>query len=223
MCEQVREAAAVRLLTGEAPDPEVDAHWAECPACAEEIARLTPLPGLLAMAAGQVELMDEPAPGEALLERLLWAASAENRRRRFRVVALAAAGVAAAALVAVPVAITVTHSSNPPAVAIQGPHPVQASATNASTGVWGQVTLARSSWGSAMTLRVTGVHAGTSCTVVVVTKDGTRQTAATWWAEKYPGPATVNGTVAADVPTISHVDLVDTASGKLLLTVPVGT
>ena len=98
-----------------------------------------------------------------------------------------------------------------------------ATATNLSTGVSGQVTLARSSWGSAMTLQVRGVRAGTSCTVVVVTKNGTRQTAATWWAQVYPGPATVDGTVAADVPTISRVDLLDTASGQVLLTVPVSS
>jgi hypothetical protein len=56
---------------------------------------------------------------------------------------------------------------------------------------------------------------------VVVTKDGVRQTAATWWAQEYPGPATVDGNVAADVPEIAHVNLVDTASGVVLLTLPV--
>ena len=71
-----------------------------------------------------------------------------------------------------------------------------------------------------MNLKVTGVQAGTSCTVVVVTKDGTRQTAATCWAQEYPGPASVDGTVAADVPAIDHVELVDTASGKVLLRLP---
>ena len=98
---------------------------------------------------------------------------------------------------------------------------VHATASDPSSGVWGKVTIARSSWGSAVDLTVTGVEAGTSCTVVVVTKDGSRQTAATWWAQEYPGPASVEGTVAAGLPTIDRVDLVDTASGKVLLALPV--
>lgn len=218
-CEQVREAAAVGLLTGEALDPEVEAHIEDCAGCSTELASLVPLPDLLAVAAPAVELMDAPPPGDAMLRRLLDAAAAERRRRRLRAVAMAVGSVAAVALVAVPVAVAVNHHDQTTIVAQA--QEVHASASNATTGVWGDVTLAKSSWGSSVALEVTGVQAGTSCTVVVVTKDGTRQTAATWWAHEYPGPASVDGTVAAALPAIDHVDLVDDASGAVLLKLPV--
>jgi predicted anti-sigma-YlaC factor YlaD len=217
-CEQVREAAAVRLLTGGAPDPEVETHLAGCELCRADLARLAALPGLLAGAASQVALLDEPPPGEAMLERLLAAAAAERRRRRSRFRLVAAASVAALALVAVPTTIVLATRSD--GVGTVQADKIRASASDPASGVSGQVTLARSSWGSAVNLKVTGVQAGTSCTVVVVTKDGTRQTAATWWAQEYPGPASVDGTVAADVPAIDHVELVDTASGRVLLSLP---
>jgi hypothetical protein len=214
-CEQVRESAAVRLLTGGPPDPEVEAHLADCDLCSAQVARLAPLPDLLASAASQVDLLDAPTPGDAMLERLLAAAAAERRSRRMRLRRIAAAGVAAAALLAVPTAVVVAHHGSGQAQQDS----VSATAANPATGISGHVELARSSWGSEMTLKVTGVQEGTSCTVVVVTKDGSKQTAATWWAQ-YPGPATVNGTVAADVPAIARVDLVDSASGEVLLALP---
>jgi predicted anti-sigma-YlaC factor YlaD len=217
-CEQVREAGAVRLLTGGPPDPEVEAHVADCVGCRAELDQLAPLPGLLAMASTAVEQMQAPSD-DAMLERLLSAAAAERHRRRVRTAVVAVVGVAAAALIATPVAIIAANRDQTPAVSVADQ--VHASASDPSSGVWGKVTIARSSWGSAVNLTVTGVEAGTSCTVVVVTKDGSRQTAATWWAQEYPGPASVEGTVAAGLPTIDHVDLVDTASGKVLLALPV--
>jgi len=219
-CEQVRESAAVRLLTGGPPDAAVEAHVEDCAGCRAELDLMTPLPGLLATAAAAVEQLDAPPPSDELLERLLNAAAYERHRRRRRSAFVAVVGVAAAALIAVPVAVAATHrNDSPPGSTISDR--VHASATNAVTGVSGDVTLGRSSWGSAVDLTVSGVQAGTSCTVVVVTKDGSRQTAATWWAQEYPGPASVEGTVAAGLPTIDHVELVDTASGKVLLALPV--
>jgi hypothetical protein len=218
-CEQVREAAAVRLLTGGPPDPDVEVHVADCPGCRAELEQLAPLPELLAMATPAVEEMLSEPSDDAMLERLLSAAAAERHRRRVRAAVVAVAGVAAVALVATPVAVVAANRDHKPSVSVADQ--VHASASSASTGVWGNVTIARSSWGSAVNLTVSGVEAGTSCTVVVVTKDGSSQTAATWWAQEYPGPASVEGTVAAGLPTIDHVDLVDTASGKVLLALPV--
>ena len=94
-CEQVREAAAVRLLTGGPPDPEVEAHVADCVGCRAELDQLAPLPGLLAMASTAVEQLQAPPPDDALLERLLSAAAAERHRRRVRAGVIAVVGVAA--------------------------------------------------------------------------------------------------------------------------------
>jgi hypothetical protein len=216
-CETVLEAGAVGLLTGSPPDPDVQEHLDGCATCRAELAELAPLPGLLASAAAQVAEMDEQPPGDALLERLLAAASAERRSRRHRLRMIAVSSIAALAVVLVPTALVLANrSAPPPAVAADK---VQAQASDHASGIFGQVTLARSAWGSAMTLHVNGVPTGTQCTVVIVTRSGARETAMTWWVQ-YPGPATVQGTVAADVPAIASVDLVQTGSGKVLLRMP---
>ena len=217
-CETVREAGALGLLTGSPPDPEVQRHLDGCPACRDELSELAALPGLLAGAAIQVGLMNEPPPGDALLERLLAAASAERWSRRHRIRLVAVSSVAALAVVLVPTAVVLASRSNPAPVVAAGT--VHARATDPASGIVGDVTLARSAWGSAVTLDVSGVPTGTSCTVVVITRDGARETASTWW-KQYPGPVTVDGTVAADLPAIARVDLVETGSGKVLLQLPV--
>ena len=49
-CQDVREAASVALLT-RAPEPGVvSEHLADCAACREELAELSPLVGLLSLA-----------------------------------------------------------------------------------------------------------------------------------------------------------------------------
>ena len=89
------------------------------------------------------------------------------------------------------------------------------SATDASTGVSGEVKVWKSAWGSDLSVSVSGVRSGTRCTIVVVTKDGTSQTAASW-AASYTGTAQVRGNVAAPVSSIARIEIVDD-TGKVLL------
>ncbi len=211
-CEEVRESAAVALLMRTEQDADVTEHLAGCDLCRAELARLAPLPGLLGMLEADDLAAADPA-GTQLLDRLLAAATRERHRLRTRVLAVAAAFIL---VLAVPLAVLVAKSlggSTPTQV------PVAAAfawhATDPATGVSGQAEGFRSSWGSNLDVSIAGVPAGTRCTVVVVTKDGQQQTAATWVAS-YSGTAHVKGTVAAAWKSIAHVDIVDD-TGKVLL------
>jgi predicted anti-sigma-YlaC factor YlaD len=215
-CDDALESAAVALLTGEPAPTEVDAHLADCASCREELARLAPLPGLLS----SLELADlnlpqnaEPA-GPGLLDRLLAAAARDRRRRRAGILAVAAAVIA---LLIVPAGIWGTqqlrHSTT--VVAVPTPAQISWSATDVSTGVSGKAQVWKSAWGSGLSVSVSGVASGTNCTIVVRTKDGTSETAASWKAS-YTGTAQVRGNVAAPVSTIVGIDIVDD-TGKVLL------
>jgi hypothetical protein len=216
-CDTALEAVAVRLLTSGPAEPDVDAHVASCASCRDEVARLTPLPGLLESAAADIDLLGQPPPGDALLARLLAAAAEERRERRRAWRFVAAAAAALVLLVPVGVWTWDHHSGSPGAVsASQG---FSTMAHDPSTGVTGHVQLTAAAWGSTLAMSISGVTQGTRCTLVVVTSDGSRQTAATWQAS-YRGTAHVQGTVAAPMDTIARVDVVDSTSGRVLLRVP---
>jgi predicted anti-sigma-YlaC factor YlaD len=215
ICEDVRAEAAVALLTGDPVSDEVSEHLDSCPECREELHGLGPLPGLLAMLDEQDVAASEPDP--VLLDRLLSAASAERRRRRARLLSAAAAAVL---VLVVPLGVwgVVQFKNRPPAVTSAtptAPAAIDRTASDASTGIKGEVKVWKSAWGSDLTVSISGVRAGTRCTVVVITADGQSETAATWEAS-YSGTAQVRGNVAASVSAISRIDIVDD-TGKVLL------
>lgn len=210
-CDDVRAEAAVALLTGDALPGEVDEHLAGCPECREEMAGLAPMPGLLAML--DVADLDAVEPvGSALLDRLLGAAAEERRSRRARVFAIAAAIVL---VLAVPLgvwgAVQLRNHPTAPVVAAA----IDWKGTDVTSGITGEVKVWKSAWGSDLAVSISGVRAGTRCTVVVFTADGRSETAATWQAS-YTGTAQVQGNVAAAVSAIARVDIID-ATGKVLL------
>jgi predicted anti-sigma-YlaC factor YlaD len=212
-CESVREAAAVALLTREPLDADVREHLAGCAGCRDEVAQLGELPPLLDDAAEAFAASDTVAPS-GLLDRMLAAAAdrrAARRRRTLRATVLAAAA-AVVVLILVPGGAYVWSQHN----AVPGFH---GSATSSASGVTAQLDLRPADVGTSLSMSISGVHPGTECTLVVHTKDGGSQTAATW-AASYTGTAHVSGTVAAAVPTVSSVDVVDQATGAVLVQVP---
>jgi hypothetical protein len=213
-CESVRESAAVALLTREPLGPEEAEHLAGCDLCRAQVDVLAPLPGLLASAPADLEdLLTAPPPGDALLERLLAAVRRRRARRRRALVLSAAAAVVA--LVVVPLGVWLSVGRGAPAA-------IDTTVTNSATGVTGHVQLAAGDWGTTLTMDVSGVDRGTLCTIAVVTDTGGKQVAATWEAKDY-GTAQVRGTVAAPLTQIARVDVVDDASGRVLVEVPVRT
>lgn len=222
-CTKVREDAATVLLTGSVFDVQTVDHLKECDACRRDLDSLAALPALLAMA---VDPAIPPSSDDALpIDRLLEAAARIQRRRRRRTVL----AVAAATLVvlALPTALLVNRGTEvPPASAnTQGTGTttpavsVQRAASNANTGVKGKVTLRAAAWGSDLTFALRGVPSGTECTLVVVSADGSRESAARWHAD-YEGTAHVTGAVSAPLAEIDHVE-VTTQEGDVILRVPV--
>jgi hypothetical protein len=109
----VRQELAAYALGGLDPAEAaaVEEHLASCPACAAELARLEPLPGLIARAEG----LEIPEPPAALEERLLDRVAASRPRRSRRrarrpagLRALAATALAGVALGAGATALALT-------------------------------------------------------------------------------------------------------------------
>jgi len=214
-CEEALGSAAVALLGGDRVDADVEAHLGGCDSCRAELAGLQPLPGVLGrLDPADLALLDASAPaGTALLDRLLAAAARDRRRRRAAVLAVAAAVIA---LILVPGAIwAVSRLHTSAAITTARPAQISWSATDASTGISGKAQAWASAWGSDLSVSISGVRSGTQCTIVVVTKDGATQTAASWKAS-YAGTAQVRGNVAAPVTAIAGIEIVDDTGHVLL-------
>lgn len=224
----MREDAATALLTGEALAASTADHLSHCDACRRDIASLGALPALLVLLgrAGDPELTlssDGMLPIDRLLEA---AARIQVRRRRRTVLAIAAA---AAMLIALPTVLFLSgNSTTPPSAATSEvtrtttpAASVQRAASNESTGVEGKVTLNATAVGSDLTFALRGVPPGTECTLVVVSADGSRESAARWLAD-YEGTAHVSGAVSTRLADIDHVD-VKTQDGSIVLSIPVSS
>ena len=211
-CQQVQEELSIALLRRQPLDAEITAHCNMCPTCAADAQRLQPLVELLAAPERQAVLVGEQLRPEAL-DRLLAEASRRAHRRRGRWLVAVAAAVA----LLVPLGVVALHQISK-APTVEAVDRIVRSATNPATGVSAQVKVWPAEFGSGLNVSLTGVPAGTKCTLSVVKKDGTRQTAATWWAS-YQGAASVDGTVAASIKDIDRLEVLNDA-GQVLVPVP---
>ena len=190
----------------EAPDRmSVEAHLAQCPACREELAALAPLPGLMSRLSIEEALAGPPAIDDAMLERLLAAASRERRGARQRrwlsavaaaVVAVGgtAAGVASYRAVTGPDLHTVSASSGPVHMTVQ---------------------LAAATTGTSVTLHLSGVHAEERCSLIAVSDHGDREVAG-WWEATYAGTAVIKGTTSIRYSHLAQL-VVETGDGHQLV------
>ncbi|MDH6109741.1 anti-sigma factor RsiW [Kitasatospora sp. MAP12-15] len=202
-----------------------EAHLAHCPQCAAELAELGELKPLLAELAGSGTADPLPAPGPRLLEGLLGEVRAVRRRRRSRRLALVAA--AAVLVVGGPgVTAAVLDAGSHPAVQAGMLH--SATATTAAGAVSATVGVTDKAWGSAVTLRLDGVSGPRECDLVAVSTSGQRQTVTSW----YIGPTGYGSGPAQELRTaggagfhaadISHFDVQDLATGRVLVSIPTG-
>jgi hypothetical protein len=209
------ECQAIRLELGAyvlgaldaAERDQVAAHLERCADCSRELARLAPLPGLLARVPGPQladAADDEPQGAERLLAEL-----ARIRKRRRRVVA----AIAMACVVAVFGGFGLTRTLGPSAA-----HPTVISAASASTHVSGRIALVATPEGSRLEIGLTGVRPGTRCWLVVVGSGGRREVAATWRAS-YDGRAAVTGASAMTPAQITRM-MVVAQTGEALLVLP---
>lgn len=187
----------------------VEAHLPGCAACRAELARLAPLPGLLARvppdlrpaspgpAASSPAASSPAAPGPV-------AAPAGVRRGPFRRVpapgrprpsrprwaaALAAVAAAAAGLAGGYLLDPHGGGSQPaaPAMTVSGANP--------AAHVRAVAALTATSWGTSIRLRVSGLPLNVQCWLVVRSRSGQSEVAGVWDAWS-PGPVTVPASAA---------------------------
>jgi predicted anti-sigma-YlaC factor YlaD len=182
----------------------VEDHLPECPACRTELARLRPLPGLLAsvpvdMRAGQrrAGTAGQPArvsrPGRP---RRTWRAPAA-------VCAAAAAGVAGGWWLAP------AGTGQPPAADVL-------SAANPATHVSATAALTATSWGTSIQLRLRGLPLNVQCRLIVRSQAGATEVAGVWDAWQ-AGPITVPasaGWLPSDIASLQVA-----AGGKTLVVI----
>jgi hypothetical protein len=182
-CRTFRELLGVYVVGAIEPDERaaVDAHLSQCYECREELAGLAPLPALLHRVpledAERILLASQPPaditePSPEMLDSLLHQVGAKRRKRRFRGLFTAAAAV----LVAVGGAAAVAEAIAPH----HQHHQVIETATATQGTLGATVRYGESSWGTSMSVQVSGFERWTACEFYVLTKDGHRILAGGW-------------------------------------------
>lgn len=188
---------------------EVEHHLGECRRCRDEVAELAPLPGLMSRITVEEAISGPPPVDDAMLERLLSAATRERRTAgvRRRVLAVAAA----VALVAGSLGGVAAYR----AMTAQTTHAVAAS----SGRVHLRVEMAAASNGTALTIWMSGVPAEEHCELIAISDTGAREVAGSWEAT-YSGTAVIKGTTAIPYAHLRQL-VVQTYDGVNLLTTDV--
>jgi anti-sigma-K factor RskA len=191
----------------------VETHLATCQECRAELARLQPLPRLLArVPADLLRAVPPPArlDGRAPLTRITRARNARSPAGRWRnvsgVAAAAVLGAAGAFWLARPGASQPAANSRPAAITLSGANPV--------THVRVTVTLTGTSWGTSIRLLAWGVPLNQPCRLIVRSRAGGTEVTGAWDAWR-AGPISVPASAAwrpADIATLQ----VETPSRDLL-------
>jgi anti-sigma factor RsiW len=228
-CDDVRVLLGAYALGSLDPADErlVRDHLESCDACTAEFAEL----GRAASALALVDLADVIGPAQAPdnLPSLLTQVRAFRRRRRLAAVAVAAsvavlAGIGGGLVVGgdgeQPVSgpsVSETPVSEPPVS-----EPPVASVSAEEAGISLAVDAWDKGWGTALRAKVSGVPAGSRCSLVAVGLDGTREIAASWVVPGSGygdnGALTVDGAVGLRSGDVDHFAVV-TADGSTLVTV----
>jgi hypothetical protein len=177
-CQMMMSLGVYVLGAADAPERErVEAHLRGCRQCRAELARLKPLPGLLAR-----------VPDDMLASRRQPAAVGSAARARRRAVHRrwrtgAAVCAAAAAGVAGGWWLAPTGAGQPPAT-------VTLSAANPATHVSATAALTATSWGTSIQLRLSGLPLNVECHLIVRSRTGAAEVAGFWDAWR-AGPETI--------------------------------
>ena len=217
-CDDVRLALGALALGALEPDEEqqVRDHLVSCPECSAEAQLMEATAAALALVdASEVET-EQVEPSPALLAGLLTEVRRQRWRRRL-------VGIAAAAAVAVAAWVggAALAGGGPSQEATPDvPAPV-ASATGQEQAVALEVAAWDRGWGTAVQASVSGVPAGSRCSLIAVGSDGTREVAATWQVPgdgyEDAGRLTVDGAVGLRSWDVEHY-AVETVDGQTLVT-----
>ncbi|MHB1738698.1 MAG: zf-HC2 domain-containing protein [Actinomycetes bacterium] len=225
VCAAVRTSLGAYAMGVLEPEDQarVHAHVAGCAACAEEVAGLRRVVGLLHLVDPDQVGGGPPRPDPALLDALRARVVASRVRRRRRELALTAAGLVLVAGAGAGGALVDRAAA--PRVAVAGPAGVSRSISGSDphTGVGLWVGLRTVAWGTSVSLRLYGISAGEQCRLVALGPGGRAETAATWTvpASGYAGSSiAVTGALGLPAAQISRVSVV-TVDGRVLVSVPV--
>lgn len=225
-CQTMRQSLGVYVVGALDPSERmlVDLHLAGCRECREELAGLAGLPALLGRVPARdaervilesAELRDLEEPPAELLARLLKEVAARRATGRWRGILAAAAAV----IFAIASGVAGAHflipggGSQPPAASA----PEVVSASNPVTGVTATISYRKVSWGTAMDVKVSGVPAGTKCTMFAVNEDGTKFAAGSW-SVPYTGQADYPASSALQEQDVTAFQI--WSNGQELLNVP---
>jgi hypothetical protein len=207
---------------------EFEDHLAGCPACAAEVAELSPMAALLrgVEPRGVEPAADrEPVAGN-VTELLRRRARQQRQRRRWQVALGAAAGIV---LIGGGIGVGIAaapQDGHPPAppLALSGQlH----SATDPGTGVVGTVGLVAKAWGTQVTLNLSKVHGPAECELIAVSRTGERRVVMGWLVTApgdgvpgHPAHLVIKGSTSIPRNDLSRVD-VDVVNGRTLVSIPV--
>jgi hypothetical protein len=201
---------------------EFEDHLAGCPACAAEVAELSPMAALLR----GVELRGGEPAGAQVTELIRGRARQQRHRRRWQVAVGAAAGIVLiGGGIGVGIAAAPQHGSAPEqAVALTGQlH----SATDPGTGVAGTVGLVTKAWGTQVTLDLSKVRGPAECELVAVSRTGARRVVMGWLVAapgdgvpSHPAHLVIRGGTSIPRSDLARVD-VDVVNGRTLVSIPV--
>jgi hypothetical protein len=181
----------------------VETHLLTCQKCRAELARLQPLPGLLARVPADLLRADPPparrhrrAPVTPITRARNTRSPAGRWRNVTGVAAAAVLGAAGGFWLAQPSASQPAADSRPAAITLSGANPV--------THVRVTATLTGTSWGTRIRLLAWGVPRGQPCRLIIRSRTGGTEVTGTWDAWR-SGPISVPASAAwrpADIATL---------------------
>ena len=204
---------------------EFEDHLAGCPACAAELAELSPMAALLRGVEPSDAARDEPAEAQ-VTELIRRRARQQRHRRRWQVALGAAAGIV---LIGGGIGLGVTAARPhvgppPPPLALTGQlH----SAADPGTGAAGTVGLVAKAWGTQVTLDLSKVHGPAECELIAVSRSGERRVVMGWLVPApgdgvpgHPAHLVIRGGTSIPRNDLARVD-VDVVNGRTLVSIPV--
>ena len=202
-------------------------HLAGCPACAAELAELSPMAALFkGIELNGMEPAGEEPDGAKVTDLIRRRAARQRHRRRWQVALGAAAGIVLiGGGIGLGIAAAPEHAGTlAPALALTGQlH----SATDPGTGVAGTVGLVAKAWGTQVTLDLSKVRGPAECELIAVSRTGQRRVVMGWLVAApgdgvpgHPAHLVIRGATSIPRNDLARVD-VDVVNGRTLVSIPV--
>jgi hypothetical protein len=193
----------------------VESHLATCQRCRAELARLEPLPGLLARVPANLLRADPTPARHELAPAAPLGTAGKTRARQARPSAgrwRGAAAMAVAAALAASAGLWLARpTANPPpaAITLSGANPV--------THVRVTLTLTATSWGTSIRLQALGLPLNQLCRLIVRSRAGATEVAGAWDAWR-SGPVSIPASAAWRPADIVSLQVATTTKSLVTVT-----